>query len=123
MSKQDLSSAIDYGKKNQPLDNETKTRWNNFIQFVADQKQNTNPDLDRRDKSVGMGLLQAYNQAYPAKALPLDVIPRVQTDLQVYRQGLVNQWKAGKLQADVKDEREIMPSISQIDGWPGTKTL
>lgn len=106
-----------------PLSDSEKQNWNKFIQFVSDQKMNNNPDLDRRDKSVGMGLIQAYNAANPKATLPTDIVPRVQTDLQNYRSNLVNQWKQGKLQADVKNESEIMPGISAVDSWPGTKTL
>ncbi len=108
-----------------PLTPEMKTKWNNFIDFVQSQR-NINPAmLDQRNKSVGMGLLQKYNMANPQQALPLDIVPAVQSDLQSYRNNLITQWKAGKVAPidGVKTEADIMPTISPVDGWPGSKTL
>lgn len=124
MSQFDLKTAIQYGKGQRQLSNDEKTRWNHFIQFVADKGMVNHPDLDRRDKSVGMGLLQAYNAANPKMALDTGIVPLVQQSLQDYRGNLVNQWKSGKIQADgVKSADEIMPNLSAVDSWPGSKTL
>ncbi len=111
--------------KPNPLTPEEKNKWNKFISFVEANKMTNNPTLDQRNKSVGMGLLQKFNIANPKDALPLDIVPRVQSDLQDYRSNLVNQWKAGKIAPDtsIKSEADIMPQISPVDGWPGTKTL
>lgn len=100
-----------------------KENWNKFINFVATQKMAGNPVLDQRNKQVGMSLLQKFNYANPNSALDTNIVPRVQQELQNYRQGLIQQWKAGKIQSDAKSEDEIMPGISPVDGWPGTKTL
>jgi hypothetical protein len=101
-----------------------KNRWNKFIDFVANQKMAGNPTLDQRNKQVGMGLLQKFNFANPKQALPMNIVPQVQAELNAYRTNLVNNWKAGKAQIDgVKTENDIMPNLSQTDGWPGTKTL
>jgi len=101
-----------------------KANWNKFIDFVANQKMAGNPTLDQRNKQVGMGLLQKFNYANPQQALPLTIVPQVQQSLQSYRNELVNNWKAGKAHVDgVKTEDDIMPNLSQTDGWPGTKTL
>lgn len=111
--------------KPNPLTPEEKGKWNKFIDFVGANKMTGSPLLDQRNKSIGMGLLQKFNMSNPKDALPLDVVPRVQADLQDYRTNLVNQWKAGKISpnADVKTEADVMPGISPVDGWPGTKTL
>lgn len=127
----DFKNAIAYGKQvggggdipSTKLTPQEKENWNKFIQFVADQKMTGHPDLDRRDKSVGMGLLQHFNQVYPNAKLDPAIIPRVQKELQDYRTNLIGQWKGGKIQTDAKDESEIMPNLSPIDGWPGTRTL
>lgn len=106
-----------------PLTPAEKANWNKFVEFVSAQKMTNNPVLDQRNKQVGMSLLQKFNYANPSNSLDTNIIPRVQQDLQNYRSGLVNQWKAGKIQSDAKSENEIMPNISLVDGWPGTKTL
>lgn len=101
-----------------------KDNWNKFIDFVALQKMTGNPILDQRNKQVGMSLLQKFNMSNPSNALPVDIVPTVQQNLQDYRNDIINQWKAKKIVADdVKSEDEIMPGISAVDGWPGTKTL
>lgn len=108
-----------------PLSPKDKTNWNKFIDFVEMQKMKGNPQLDRRDKQIGMGLLQKFNYANPGHALPMDIVPQVQQELNDYRDKVVQQYKQGKLQVtpDVKSENDIMAGISKIDGWPGTKTL
>lgn len=111
------------GQFTQPLDDNTKNKWNKFLDFVEANKMKGSPLLDQRNKSVGMTLLQKFNMNNPKDALPLDIIPKVQQSLQDYRNNLVNQWKAGKMQADIKSPDEIMSGISPVDGWPGTKTL
>jgi hypothetical protein len=101
-----------------------KANWNKFIDFVATQKMTGNPMLDQRNKQVGMGLLQKFNIANPQQALPMNIVPQVQQSLQNYRTDLVNHWKTGGAQIDgIKNEADIMPNISVVDGWPGTKTL
>lgn len=104
---------------------EQKANWNKFIDYVGSHKMTGNPILDQRDKQVGLGLLAKYNMENPKNALPTDIVPKVQQDLQDYRTNLVKQWKSGKVQAtpDVKSEADIMPTISKVDGWPGTLTL
>jgi len=107
-----------------PLTPEQKARWNRFIDFVQEQKVNP-AVLDQRNKQVGLGLLQKFNMTFPKDALPLEIIPQVQTDLQNYRTNLISQWKSGKIAPieGVKTEADIMPNISPVDSWPGSKTL
>jgi len=107
-----------------PLTPEQKARWNRFIDFVQEQKVNP-AVLDQRNKQVGLGLLQKFNMTFPKDALPLEIIPQVQTDLQNYRTNLIGQWKSGKIAPieGVKTEADIMPNISPVDSWPGSKTL
>ncbi len=108
-----------------PLNNDEKTRWNQFIDYVEAQGMKNNPVLDQRNKQIGMGLIQKFNYTNPKAALPMDIVPRVQQDLQNYRQNLIQQWKAGKTAPieGVKTEEDIMPQISPVDSWPGTRTL
>lgn len=103
---------------------EQKANWNKFIDFVQAQRMSNMNVLDQRNKQIGMTLLQKYNMSNPKQTLPIDIVPTVQGELQNYRNDLVNQWKAGKVQGDgIKTENDIMPNISPVDGWPGSKTL
>lgn len=102
-----------------------KSSWNKFIGFVEANNMKGNPILDQRNKQVGLSLLQRFNLANPKDALPTDIVPRVQQELQDYRTNLVNQWKAGRVAPieGVKTEDDIMPNLSKVDSWPGSKTL
>lgn len=113
------------GDDPKPLTPELKNRWNKFLDFVELQKMKGSPLLDQRNKQVGMGLLQKFNFANPDSALPTDIIPKVQQELQNYRSKMVDQYKKGKIAVtpDIKSEADIMSGISSVDGWPGTKTL
>lgn len=103
---------------------EQKTNWNKFIDFVNTQKMAGSLLLDQRNKQVGMGLLQKFNFANPQNALDLGIVPKVQQELQDYRANIVNQWKSNpQTIPDAKSENEIMPNLSPVDGWPGSKTL
>lgn len=107
-----------------PITPELKKRWNAFIDFVETQKMANNPMLDQRNKQLGMTLLQKFNMSNPANSLPMDIVPQVQQSLQDYRNNIIAQWKAKKVVGDgIKTEADIMPNISAVDGWPGTKTL
>lgn len=107
------------------LTNDEKVKWNKFLDFVKANNMQNNPILDQRNKQVGMSLLQKFNYADPKNALPTDIVPRAQQELQNYRNTLINQYRAGKIQPSepIKSEDEIMPNISPVDSWPGTKTL
>ena len=114
----------DGGKQTNTLTPEQKSNWNRFVDFVAMQKMANSPLLDQRNKKVGMMLLNKYNMANPQYQVSPDFIPHVQQDLHDYRDQLVANWKAGKAQVDgVKSEADIMPGLSPVDGWPGSKTL
>lgn len=107
-----------------PVSVPEKQNWNKFIDFVDQQGFKGNAALDKRDTSLGMALIQKFNKLNPDNALPNDIVSRVQQEIQNYRNNIVNQWKSGKAIIDnVKSEDEIMPNISPVDGWPGSKTL
>jgi hypothetical protein len=69
-----------------------------------------------------MKLLQGFNLSNPDSALPMDIVPMVQSELQDYRNESLQKIKAGKAVFDGKEE-EFMSNLSPVDGWPGTKTL
>lgn len=107
------------------LSPDDKNRWNKFVEYVAKQGQANNPQLDQRNKQLGMSLLQRFNYANPQDALPMDIVKNVQQEIHNYRTDLVNKWKKDPtvINEPIKDESEIMSKISPVDGWPGTLTL
>ena len=123
---QSVGSGGDTKPTYAPLSIPERENWNKFIDFVDSKGLKGHPSLDKRDQSVGMGLIQQYNQLNPKAPIDPNYVPRVQADLQNYRTNVVNQWKAGKIvpQAGqvIRTEADIMPNISPIDGWLGSRT-
>ena len=106
-----------------PLTPQQRTQWNLFIDFLDKQGLKGHPSLDMRDKNMGQFYFNKFAQANPLFQLKYEDVPQVQQDLQEYRTDLVNHWKAGKAVVDgVKTEADIMPGLSQVDGWLGSKT-
>lgn len=107
-----------------PLTNQQKQDWNGFIDFVDKSGYKGNPVLDDRNQQLGSYLMQKYRSLNPKATITYQDVPRVQSALQEYRTNLVNQWKAGKVapMEGVKTEADIMPQLSEVDGWLGSKT-
>lgn len=100
-----------------------KENWNNFIDYLDKAGYKGSAALDNRDTNLGKTLVAKYNTLYPKQAISYEDVPTVQAELQKYRQTLVDKWKAGKSTSDgVKSEDEIMPGLSKVDGWLGSKT-
>lgn len=108
-----------------PLTPVQKTMWNGFLDFMEKQGLKGNAALDNRDTNLGQYYLNKYKSITPGFSLTYQDVPRVQADLQSYRQNLINQYKSGKIAPDssIKDpETDIMPNLSKVDGWLGSLT-
>jgi len=109
-----------------PLTDQQKIQWNRFIDFMDKEGYKGSDQLDNRDTNMGKFLFQKFKSKNPDVTITYDDVPRVQADLQNYRQHLINQYKSGKMvdkHNDIKDpDKEIMPGLSQVDGWLGSKT-
>lgn len=101
-----------------------KLEWNNFLDFMDKSGYKGSPVLDERDKNLGKFLFDKYKSMTKGVTLDYRDVPRVQQELQDYRTDLVNKYKKGLVQADssVKTDADIMPNLSQVDGWLGSKT-
>lgn len=111
------------GNPIQALPPEKKVAWNNFIDFMHQKGYAGSEALDDRNMKLGQGLMAQYNKANPASPINYNDVAAVQADLQRYRSDLVNKWKAGTAATDsIKSENDIMPGISKVDGWLGSKT-
>lgn len=109
--------------KQPPLSPAQKNDWNRFIDFVDKEGFKGNPTLDDKNKQLGNYLMQKFQSLNPKTTITYNDVPRVQQELQNYRTDVVNQWKANKsIVPDAKSEDEIMPGLSGVDGWFGSKT-
>jgi len=106
-----------------PLGNDQRMQWNSFLDYLKQKGMQGNPALDNRDTGLGQKLMEEYRAQNPHFTLTYDQVPAVQSDLQNYRQSLIQKWKANPAAApDVKSEDEIMGGISPVDGWLGSRT-
>lgn len=114
---------LNYGAPmHSPLSNEQKTHWNLFQDYLKRVGYAGSPKLDDRTMTLGQGLLNKFNQANPGSQIRYEDVPRIQAELQAYRQQLVDQWKKNPAVTDAKTEAEILPGLSPVDGWLGSKT-
>lgn len=110
-------------QKLRPISNTDKSGWNDFINFLDKKGMKGNPALDNRNTNLSQQLFNEYKSQNPNFSLTYDQIPQVQADLQNYRSDLVNKWKANpSIIPDAKSEDDIMPNLSDTDGWLGSKT-
>jgi len=100
-----------------------RAHWNMFVDYLDKQGVKGSPLLDQRDKNLGQYYFQKFASTNPGLSITYNDVPKIQQELQDYRANLINQWKAGKIQGDgIKTEDDIMPNLSGVDGWLGSKT-
>jgi len=99
-----------------------KQQWNQFIDYLDKTGYKGNTMLDDRDKNLGQFLFDKYRHETPGVTITYQDVPRIQQAMIDNRKEAVNLYKTGKAQFDVNDESEIMPNLSAVDGWLGSKT-
>lgn len=115
--------AAEINTKVPPLTPEEKKQWNGFVDFLDKAGLKGSPMLDNRNTAMGAKLMEEYRKANPSFSLTYDRVKDVQGDLQTYRADMVDKFKNGKIVVEgVKSEEEIMPGLSSVDGWLGSKT-
>jgi hypothetical protein len=107
-----------------PLTLEQRQHWNDFVDYLDKQGYKGSSALDNKNMALGQNLLDKYNQMRPQNKIDYGDIARVQQEIQDHRTNLVNMWKKDPkvITTPIKSEAEIMPNISPVDGWLGSKT-
>lgn len=107
-----------------PVSNGQKAEWNSFLDYLKQRGMQGNAALDNRNTNLGQKLMEEYRSQNPHFTLTYDQVPQIQADLQSYRQGLLQKWRAGKASPmeGMANENQLMPNLSAVDGWLGSKT-
>jgi len=106
-----------------PLTPIQRQDWNSFIDFTEKEGYKGNPILDDKDKKLGMYLMQKYKSLNPKSTITYADVPRVQSELQQVKTNAIQEYRKNPSEFNgVKSEDEILPSISKVDGWLGSKT-
>ena len=102
---------------------QTMREWNSFLDFAKQKGVAGSPELDVRNKNLGQQTLNEYLQQNPNSTLTYDSIPKIQQELQTYRQQVLGDVKANKRGfAPGTTESNFMSGLSAVDGWLGSKT-
>lgn len=104
---------------------EQRANWNRLLRFMYEKGYSGSKDLDRKDKALGMALLEEYNKANPKNQVPKEFIPIAQ-----YENDLIRRKGAfPKLgQEESATLYEFLPpaykskEVSAVDGWLGSRT-
>jgi|SRR6185312_1137503 len=106
-----------------PLTLKQKQDWNQFVDYIDKVGYKGSPLLDNKDKKLGSQLMDEYRKINPNFSLTYDNVPDVQQGLLDYRNGVIDDYKKGKVSVPgIKSPDEIMPGLSPADGWLGSKT-
>jgi len=102
---------------------QTMKEWNSFLDFAKQKGVAGSPELDVRNKNLGQQTLNEYLQQNPNSTLTYDSIPKIQQELQTYRQQVLNDVKSNKRSfGEGVTESNFMSGLSKVDGWLGSKT-
>lgn len=97
--------------------------WNNFIKYAQQQGLAGSPKLDVRDQNLGQDLLNNYVKANPNTSLNYALVPKIQQELQYYRQQILDRIsKGGGELANGATPENFMSGLSKVDGWLGSRT-
>jgi hypothetical protein len=108
-----------------PSTPQQRNNWNKFLDFMASKGMGGNADLDKRDKTRGLELLNEYNKRNPSAAVTPDFIPVAQYESQLIRK---QQTFPGLLPDQSKyafaglAPQFLQREISPVDNWLGSQT-
>ena len=99
------------------LNAQEMTEWNQFQDFVAQQKMAGSKDLDSRDKNLGSDLFNKFKTANPNVSITYDIVPRAQYEFALLQQQNKNfsERRGEQIPTNWSD-------ISKNDGWYGSLT-
>jgi hypothetical protein len=108
-----------------PSTPDERGRWNRFLDFLASKGMGGNPELDKRDRTRGMELLNEFNKTNPQHRVDPAFIPRAQYESYLIRKkqefpGLTpeqNKYAFANLSPQFRGR-----DISDVDNWLGSYT-
>lgn len=106
------------------VDNEGRTAWNNYVEWLQKKGMAGKPELDKND--LGKQLLNQYMTEVPNSGLTKDNVVPIQKDFQNYRTWAINKGiPSGAIAFDTANganPQNFMQNLSKIDGYPGSNT-
>jgi len=107
------------GEVDPKADDNLKSEWNKYLDFLDTKKVRGNPSLDTNQE--GFKYLDEYIKANPGTILSRESILPIQKALLEYRNKGIENIQSGKATYD-KPIETFMEGLSKLDGYPGQFT-
>src|SRR5438876_4000160 len=95
-----------------------RMEWNNYVNFLEEKGYKGSPLLDKKETGLAKSLFDEYTQMNPGTPLKYEDIKSVQLEMQKLKDSA----QALAKRQGYKNAKNIMTGVSDVDGWPGSKT-
>lgn len=101
-----------------PLTPQQRIDWNRYVDYVEKRGYKGSTQLDKKETGLAKKLFDDFIKENPNSSINYDHVKSVQIEMQKLKE--VSQSFAKR--RNNPDAEKIMAGISQVDGWPGSKT-
>lgn len=109
------------GKTPPKIDNNVRSAWNQYVQFLDSKGLKGSPVLDHND--MGGKMIDEYRKENPDTPITREMVAPIQQEFAKYRQYMLDQIAQGKGQFGPGVNKDnFMRSLSVVDGVPGQRT-
>ena len=116
-----VAGEVVEGGGDEPVDNNIRKDWNDYVLFLEKQGLKGSPNLDKND--LWGKMIDKYRQVNPKTSISRERVADIQKEFQKYREHSLNQIKSGKAGfAEGTNEENFMKSLSIVDGIAGQRT-
>lgn len=117
-----ISSGMKPPSDEEPVTPETMEKWNKLIKYAKDKGYSGLPELDH-NPTLRQKIFDEYNKVNPNDQIPMSMVKPVQSEMQKYRQKVLDDFKVGKavFPKGVTPDN-FMKNLSQEDNIFGIKT-
>lgn len=118
-----MEQTIKAIENNKEVNNEIRTDWNDYLEWLKPQGLQGNESLDHN--GLGMQMLKKYVETHPGTSLQAteEGVKQIQAEFIKYRKWVLDEVKAGRAQLSAgATEKNFMSWLSKYDGIPGKFT-
>ena len=102
----------------QPLSPKQRADWNKYVDWLKAKGYSGSRDLDKKETGLARKLIDDFRKENPDATIDYNNVKQVQMEMQQLKQNV--QGFAARRNDPNADK--LMSGISQVDGWPGSKT-
>lgn len=106
------------GDEPKPLSPQQMKDWNSYVDFVKMKGHYGSKELDKKSTGLAKNLLNEFIQTNPGTSINYETVKSVQQEMQKLKQSA----QAFAARRNDPNATKIMGGISDVDGWPGSKT-